>query len=586
MWIFTSVADKTEDKQVETLNWGQENHIALQALVDAPLHIVSDDMWSVAVIGRARPYGKSYDEGDANWLLPLLQSNPDVAKLYKQISGFFVLLIGNKSTGEMSVVNDHLGTLPLFWEKGAEFVRIATHLRLLKTASSKISNQGIYNYFYFHCIPAPLTLYQNVFKMLPGHCLSVEAGGLVNEKLVYLPDYAPSQDSPESLHQACRDVVGDAVKWNANEDCGAFLSGGLDSSTVAGMLATKTGESKTFSIGFKAKGYDETEYALITANHFNTEHKTHYLEPEEIIENFVDVAGFFEEPFGNSSAMAAFVCAGFAKRNGVNTLLAGDGGDELFAGNERYAKQKVFDLYWKMPAPLRSTANAILDKSPVGSLPLLKKGRSYVRQARIPMPDRLHTYNFLNRMNREEMFDPAFFASVDDQLPSKQIGHRYQDCPSDEMLEKMLFLDWKFTLTDNDLVKVTRMCDKAGVDVRFPLLEKEVVDFSCVVPSNAKLPGMKLRDFYKQTFTGFLSDDTINKPKHGFGLPFGFWMKENPKLSAMTMKYLTAFKSRNILNVDFIDKALEIYNSGSQGYYGELIWIMLVLEVWLQENED
>mgnify|MGYP006183075655 FL=1 len=149
----------------------------------------------------------------------------------------------------------------------------------------------------------------------------------------------------------------------------------------------------------------------------------------------------------------------------------------------------------------------------------------------------------------------------------------------------MMYLDWKFTLADNDFVKVSSMCQKAGIDVRFPLFEKEVVDFSCTVPTALKLPGSELRDFYKNSFRGFLPDATLAKSKHGFGLPFGVWMKQQPKLQQITADSLASLKQRNIIQPAFIEKALATYQQGHSGYYGELVWIMVTLELWLQQHE-
>jgi asparagine synthase (glutamine-hydrolysing) len=582
MWKFSTV-----NEQDKKLLWQCDDKASITLLLDKTFVTSQSESWCVVAIGKLREYGQAYTHPEnLGWLLSLLDADLSPTELYEKISGFFVLIVGNRLSGEIQIFNDHLATVPLYWIQVDDTLAIGTHLQALKSKYSKISNQAIYNYFYFHCIPAPLTLYEGISKLLPGNCLRSTASAEVSLNEVYNPRYQESGQDTEALQQQCRDVISDAVTWNSPADCGAFLSGGLDSSTVSGMLAKNTGSAKTFSIGFNAKGYDETEYALLTAKHFNTEHKTHYLEPEEILTNFVDVAGYFEEPFGNSSALAAFICAKFAKDNGVNTLLAGDGGDELFAGNQRYVTQKIFDVYSKIPAPLRKLCDLVFDKSPIGNIPLLRKGRSYIRQARVALPDRLQTYNFLNRLDRTKMFEADFFKSIDTKIPSQLMSERYDSCPSDITLEKLLYLDWKFTLADNDLVKVSQMCQKAGVDVRYPLLEKEVVDFSCTVPAKKKLPGMKLRHFFKKSFSGFLADETINKPKHGFGLPFGVWMKENSSLSALTNDYLNALRKRNIINSDFIDEALKMYQDGYQGYYGELIWIMLVLEVWLQQNED
>ena len=257
----------------------------------------------------------------------------------------------------------------------------------------------------------------------------------------------------------------------------------------------------------------------------------------------------------------------------------------MFAGNSRYAKQKQFEIFHRAPQLIQSAIRAIFTNKILSKLPLFSKAASYVQQADVPLPGRLETYNFVHQFGLEEMFNPDFLSRVDSHQPEIQQRERYQECSSDDPVDRMLYLDWKFTLADNDLVKVTKMCELAGVAVHFPLLDREVVDFSCRVPAPVKLPGYKLRDFYKKACKGFLADSTLTKSKHGFGLPFGVWMNENKQLLSLTMECLESFRTRKIVSDTLIDNALRAHGSSHAGYYGELIWIMVTLELWLQGND-
>ena len=422
--------------------------------------------------------------------------------------------------------------------------------------------------------------------MPPGSSADLSQPGKERIENYYQPDFTQARESEVQLQQHCSEVISTAVRRNITNDCAAFLSGGLDSSTVAGMLARHSTAAKTYSIGFDAQGYDETEYALLTARHFNTEHKVHYLQPEDIVKNFSSVAASFTEPFGNSSAMAAYICAKVAAQDGIKVMLAGDGGDEIFAGNERYLKQLIFERYHQLPDALQKLLDVSFYNPLAAKLPLVKKAYSYINQAKMPMPDRLESYNFLNRFSGSDMFTTAFYAGINPNLPLQQQQQRFLQCKSDYLVDKMMYLDWKFTLSDNDLVKVSSMCKKAGVEVRYPLFEKEVVDFSCTVPTDLKLAGGKLRSFYKNSFREFLPDGTLNKTKHGFGLPFGVWMKKNSELQQIALQALQQFKQRQILQTDFIELVITTFKSGHSGYYGELVWIIVVIELWLQQHES
>ncbi len=541
------------------------------------------ERWIVCVTGRLRPLGQDCEENDrAGWLLRQVERDPE--GFYAALAGFFAAVVLERQSGELRLYTDHVGSLPLnlYCREGRWWV--ADSLRHLEEElpreALRVSPQAVYDYCFYHCIPSPRTIYEGVVRLPPGSELRLAVDGDMQIRNLFSPSYEYSDESAAELAQRCREVIGEAVRRNTGPGTGAFLSGGLDSSTVAGLLAGLQPGAPTFSIGFEAQGYDETAYARITAGHFATRHHVHYLQPDEIVAHFADVAACFDQPFGNSSALAAYVCAEQASQHGIATLLAGDGGDEIFGGNERYAKQKVFELWSNVPDGMQRGLGTLL-AGPAGRLPVLKKGRSYVEQAGIPLPDRLDTYNFLSRFQAADMFQPGFLAQVDTDAPRQAKRDRFSACRSENPVERMMYLDWKFTLADNDLVKVTNMCAKAGVEVRYPLLEKEVVEFSCTVPASLKLPRGRLRDFYKRSFRGFLPDQTLSKSKHGFGLPFGVWMREHPALQALTGKALEKLKQRDIFRPDFVDAALQHHRTGHAGYYGELIWVMVVLELWL-----
>ncbi|GGD75326.1 asparagine synthetase B family protein [Lacimicrobium alkaliphilum] len=586
MWKLESSSEPaqnhTASQRIEVTRTG-DKACKLTLVAEHGLSVAENDQHLVCVLGRLRPYNQDYGlKQPAQWLLECLAEKG--ADFYAEIAGFFALVILDKQTGALRLVTDHVGSVPVYLAQHAEQYWVTDSLKLiepeLEDESLELNPQALFNYCFYHCIPASRSIYRSAQKLKPGTELCVQASGEMQESNLYQPAYNYSDQSTEALMAQCREVIELAVKRNIAPKSAAFLSGGLDSSTVAGMFAKHQPGAPTISIGFDAKGYDETEYAKITAEKFKTNHQVHYLQPQEIVDNFVEVAGYYDEPFGNSSAMAAYICAKVAKESGTEVMLAGDGGDELFGGNERYAKQKVFEAYSQVPGVVQKPLEMLLN-TPLGKLPVLKKGLSYVDQANIPLPDRMDTYNFLNRFDLKTMFREDFLASIDTEEPAKAKRDRYQQCRCDDAVEQMMYLDWKFTLADNDLVKVSRMCRKAGVEVRYPLLEKEVVDFSCTVPASVKLPGNRLRDFYKNTFRGFLADETLSKSKHGFGLPFGVWMKEQPTLQKITNDSLKRLRERQIFRPEFIDTALSTYQSGHANYYGELIWIMVVLELWL-----
>ena len=513
-----------------------------------------------------------------------LEINDDQA-FYQRLSGrFWLAIIGAKQPAFL--INDIMGIEPCYYTLQNNTLYISSYLKQLKRLpiTLTLSKQAIFNYLYFHCIPAPTTIYQQTAKLEPAKAVYLNQQLKFTSQLLYSPEFV-QHTNDKTLHKQCINTIEHAVKKHTGENVAAFLSGGLDSSTVAGMMAKHQTPARTFSVGFEAKGYDETPYALITAKHFNTQHQVLYLKPEQAAEAFVKVAQYFDEPFGNSSAMAAYFCAQDAKKQGIETLLAGDGGDELFAGNSRYARQKVFQPYLKLPSPIQALLKAIFHDSFLANIPGTQKAASYISQARAGLPLRLQTHNFINQLGANAIFTADFLTGIDLKQPEQQLVQRYNECKSQHPTDAMLFLDWKFTLADNDLVKVRKMCQLADINVEFPLLDKDLVDFSCLVPADTKLPSNKLRDFYKESCRGFLADETLSKEKQGFGLPFGVWLQQNEQLKAITLNNLQAFKKRNIVNDSLIEQVIAAHQQQHSNYYGELIWLLVVLELWLQQDE-
>ncbi len=367
---------------------------------------------------------------------------------------------------------------------------------------------------------------------------------------------------------------------------GAFLSGGLDSSTVSGLQCRHRGEpTPTFSIGFGEAGYDEIPYARIAARHFSTDPHEYYVSPEDVTAALPKIAAAYDEPFGNSSAIPTYFCARLARECGVDLLLAGDGGDEIFAGNERYAKQKVFELYHAIPAPLaRMLVNPWTRLPGARRIPPLRKLASYVDQARIPLPERMQTYNFLMRVAPTEVFTPDFLGQVNPDAPLDQMRRVWEEVGEGDTLDRMLYLDWKYTLADNDLRKVTHMAELAGAGVRYPMLDDEVVELSLRVPSRLKLRGTRLRYFYKSAMRDFLPREILHKPKHGFGLPFGEWLKTSVPLQQLVYGQLEALKGRGIVQDDFLDRLIETHRHGHASYYGTMLWVFAMLEGWLSSH--
>jgi asparagine synthase (glutamine-hydrolysing) len=201
------------------------------------------------------------------------------------------------------------------------------------------------------------------------------------------------------------------------------------------------------------------------------------------------------------------------------------------------------------------------------------------------MPERLETWNFFYRAGTASLLDPAFRATIDARSPFRLMQEVYDEIPDASLLNRMLYYDWQYTLSDNDLRKVGAMCDLAGVRVSYPMLDAAVLDLSIRIPSDVKIEGLELRSFYKKAMADFLPDEIIRKRKHGFGLPFGVWLKSHAGLNELIMGHLDSLRSRRIVAPDFLDNLRRQHRDGDASFYGYPIWDMAMLDAWLTAHK-
>jgi len=511
----------------------------------------------------------------------------------RRMHGSFAVAVLEPGTGTALLAIDRMGINGLCFalkNDGVIFGSTADSVAVHPLVGHRLCKQGLFNYLFHHVVPAPGTIYEGVEKLLPAQYISVN-NGIVSRGFYWQADWktqnvSNKRDCVSNLKALLRDGVATAATQRRT---GAFLSGGTDSSTVAGMLAQFAGQpADTFSIGFQAEGFDEIEYARIASRHFGTHQNEYYVTPDDVVHAIPLISAWYDEPFGNASAVPTYYCARNASNSGVNVMLAGDGGDELFGGNVRYAKQKVFEVYWHIPRILRTgLIEPLLNRLPgTESFAPFRKARSYVRQARIPLPDRIESYNLLHADTSTAVFTPDFLANVSPNGPIELMREPFFRTRSESAINRMLHLDWKLTLADSDLRKVNRMCEAAGVEVRYPLLDDRIVAFAAALPPSYKVKGLKLRWFFKEALKDFLPREIITKPKHGFGLPFGIWMQTHGALRELAYDSLNAFGNRGYVNTGYIERLITLHRDQHASYFGVMIWVIMMLEQWLTRHTD
>jgi asparagine synthase (glutamine-hydrolysing) len=506
-----------------------------------------------------------------------------------ELKGSYAIALIDSGVPSVTLQVDRMSRFTWCYVQRAQTLSFSTRADLIADGAA-LRAQALFAYLSEHVIASPDTVFEGVYRLPAASRLVFNISG-IRVQSWWQPRFQSTSAAPlDTLSEEFREILRrsvaqEAARFEAGR-CGSFLSGGTDSSTISGLLRQASGHrTRAYSIGFDADGYDEMSFARIAARHFDLDHREHYLSPAEVTSGMPLVAASYDQPFGNSSAVAAYHCARIAREEGCSALLAGDGGDELFGGNARYAKQSIFGWYDHVPATLRhGMLEPVLGTAAAARLPGVAKVASYVRQARVPMPDRMHMYNLLRHLGLSEVLCPAFLAAVRPEEVSRLQSEVYAQTDGEQMVNRMLAYDWRFTLADNDLPKVIGTSTLAGMEVGFPMLDDDLIDFSLRVPAGHKIKRLQLRWFFKQALRGFLPEPIITKKKQGFGLPFGVWALRDAGLARLADDALSAFSARGVVAPSFMTRLRKDLLPSHPGYFGELVWVITMLELWLQRH--
>jgi asparagine synthase (glutamine-hydrolysing) len=458
--------------------------------------------------------------------------------------------------------------------------------------SVDINPRAIVNVLNFSSNLAPETIFTKVHRLIPGTVLRVSSQGARVEKYWDMR-YGVERDLDESrLSRELESVVQESVEAHSQGDrlagLGAFLSGGTDSSTVVGMMTRIHREPvKTFSIGFQDQSFNELGYAELAARKFGSQHYAYMVGPDDCFEALPAIVRSFDEPFGNSSAVPTYFCSRLAAQNGVHALLAGDGGDELFGGNERYAKDKIFEVYYNVPGVVRKG----LIEPILGCLPnrgLLRKANGYVRRAHIMGVARMLSFQFLQTHPHAEIFEADFLRALRGYTPLDIPESHYAMAPARDHLDRLLYVDLKITLADNDLPKVTSVSELAGIRPRFPFLDRAVAEFSGSIPVSLKVRGFQKRYLFKRAFRNLLPIEIIQKKKHGFGIPVAKWLRSDKRMRELAHDTLLSSRAlgRGYFRRQFIEDLFRRHEGDASTFYGDTLWTFLTIELWHRQMVD
>lgn len=511
------------------------------------------------------------------------------------LSGEFALALWDEREQRLLLAIDRMAVKTLYWRQDGPRLLFASRVGAVRDAQeqpAEINPQAVMQFILAAAIPAPLSVYRGIERLRPGHLLVFDRGA-VRQRAYWDIEYVESDDHDErrwarDVQQGLREAVHRYAADESPERTGAYLSGGTDSSSVVAFLNERLSPVNTFSIYFAEAAWNEIGYARATTERFQTRHNEACLGVQHAAEAIPKIAEYYDEPFANSSSIGAYWCARLAREKGVDTLFAGDGGDELFAGNQRYATDKRFQIYQQVPGWLRrGVIEPLVGLLPEGDGPL-SLPRKYVRRANIPNPRRGFSYSVFFSNPVQGIIDPGLLSEVPPERWLEIYESHFRNARATSELNRHLYMDVKVTIGDNDLRKVVGTAELAGVRARFPLLDHHLAELSSRIPTSLKLKGTRLRYIFKKAMEGILPEVVLHKPKHGFGVPVSLWLLRDPKLNAMTRELLSDRRSRQrgYLQPKFYDKLLELHRTDHAKFYGEFVWSPVILELWHRNHYD
>jgi asparagine synthase (glutamine-hydrolysing) len=501
----------------------------------------------------------------------------------QKLRGMFAFAIFDERRQTLMLARDRLGIKPLHYAATPERLLFGSEIKTILAAApelNEINPQALLDFFYFGYIPDPATAFKAIQKLPPGH-VAVWQNGRINIRQYWdLPAYGVCEPrSEEECLEELETRLAEAVRIRLISDVplGALLSGGVDSSLIVALMARASpGSVKTFSVGFSKNDFNEAQHARRVAQCFATDHHELRVEPD-IAQTLNDLTRSLEEPFGDSSMIPTFYISRLAREH-VTVALSGDGGDELFAGYDRY------------PISLRRRA---LDTAPEWArrwyrehlhplIPRSARGRAFAYNVALPWRERyLESVSFIPAFERQaKLLSDDFRAAVQQYDPLEPFRNYLDRAPAQDPLSQLLYLDTKTYMPGDILTKVDRMSMAASLEARVPLLDHLFVEYVTGLPSHWKLRGDNQKYILKKLAVRVgVPPEVVYRPKQGFALPLVHWIREEFKHDLPRILLEPRTLQRGYLNRQAVSELLDEHATGRRNHSGR-IWRLLVFELW------
>jgi asparagine synthase (glutamine-hydrolysing) len=512
----------------------------------------------------------------------------------RHLRGMFAFAIWDERDKTLFIARDRVGKKPLLYSHrpngdlifGSEFRALLEH----PVISREVDYDAIDSFLSYLCIPAPQTAFKEIRKLEPGHWLLWKAGEVTTQRY-WLPDFSrkikiTEEDAIEETTRILREST--RLRMISEVPLGAFLSGGVDSSTVVALMAQESEKPvKTFSIGFEEQDFSELKYARRVAEHVGAEYHEFIVRPDamEVLPTLVDHYG---EPYADSSSIPTYYVSKETRRH-VTVALNGDGGDESFAGYERYAAMKAAETYNRVPKALRE---AFIDL-PVSFLPSSEIQKSRIRDvkrfltaARLPRSERYFRWSStFDSVAKREIYTEDFANKISGNDPEHFQAEWFAAANGAGLLDATLLTDQMTYLPNDLLVKVDIASMAVSLEARSPFLDHHLIEFAASLPERMKLSGFQTKSLLKKVAARLVPREVIYRRKMGFGVPIAKWLRNEMK--DFTRETLLSEKSlsRGIIKPEMLERYVTEHIEARRDHAFQ-IWTLLMLELWFQRFID
>jgi asparagine synthase (glutamine-hydrolysing) len=505
----------------------------------------------------------------------------------KKIRGMFAFALWDEGKKRLILARDRMGKKPLYYLEKNRILWFCSEIKSIlldPLIERKVDLQSLDFYLAFNYIPSPRTIFQDIKKLPPATMLISENGKIRAERYWSLDNSIKNSMDENEYSDHLYELLNESVKMRLISDVplGAFLSGGIDSSIIVGLMAkNSTRPVKTFSIGFTEEEFSELEYARMVAKHFSTDHHE-YIVTSDVKDLIPKLVWYFNEPVGDSSAIPTYYVSKMTRQS-VTVALSGDGGDELFAGYGKYPKIQRILTKNSLNGLLRSAMSRFIINQDLSFLPMdslfRRVQRSLGYRLSTPKERDLMWITHFNNTLKGHLYSREIRGIIEKEQTRKYYFSRANESPNKDVFSQILFVDLTSYLPEDLLIKVDIASMANSLEVRSPFLDHKFVEFAATIPNSLKLRNSESKYILKKAFSKLLPKEIIEREKMGFSIPINKWFRQDLRPLAYETLLNNNYEIKALFNRKFIKYMLDSHSSGMTNYGGGL-WLLVNFVLW------